>query len=56
MPNCAAGSAIVIVFVGAEATTAVTGPGWLPFASCQTGPAKPCTSSRWLQAESAATV
>src|SRR3954451_24668226 len=56
VPSWATGSAIVIVRVGAEATTAVTDPWGSPSASCQTGPAKPCTSSRWLQAESSARV
>ena len=51
VPNCASGSATVIVFVTVEETTAVTdGPLPSPFASTQTGPAKPCTSSRWLHA------
>src|SRR5215471_5956993 len=49
VPNCASGSAIVIVPSDCDMSTCAV-PTELPDASCQTGDAKPCTSSRWLHA------
>ena len=55
VPNAACGTAIVIVFDAWDATTEAV-PTWLPFASTQTGDAKPCTSRRSLHADVGAIV
>src|SRR5204863_2154632 len=49
VPNCASGSAIVIVRSDCSARTDAVPTLW-PAASAQAGAAKPCTSIRWLQA------
>ena len=49
VPNCASGSWIVIVLSDCTASTDAV-PTLPPDAFTQTGEAKPCTSSRWLQA------
>src|SRR5215469_3580322 len=49
VPNCASGSAIVMVPSDCDISTWAV-PTELPDASCHTGDAKPCTSSRWLHA------
>src|SRR5215469_10617526 len=49
VPNCASGSAIVIVLSAWFAETSGV-PTVAPLASTHTGDANPCTSRRWLQA------
>ncbi len=49
VPNCASGSAIVIVRSDCSASTDAV-PTEPPPALTHTGDAKPCTSTRWLQA------
>ena len=53
VPNCASGSAIVIVRSACSASTDAV-PTLPPHAFTQTGEAKPCTSTRWLQAPAGA--
>src|SRR5580704_8913032 len=55
VPNCASGSAIVIVPSDCEASTAGV-PTVFPDASTHTGALKPCTSSIWLHAPDGAIV
>ena len=49
MPNCASGRAMVIVLSACTASADAV-PTLPPLAFTQTGEAKPCTSTRWLQA------
>src|SRR6266480_798848 len=49
VPNCASGSAIVMVRSACSASTDAV-PTLPPDAFTQAGEAKPCTSTRWLQA------
>ena len=53
VPNCASGRAIVMVRSACSASTDAV-PTLLPPAFTQTGAAKPCTSTRWLQAPAGA--
>src|SRR5205085_8965715 len=53
VPNCASGRAIVIVRSACSASTDAV-PTLSPDAFTQTGAAKPCTSTRWLQAPAGA--
>ena len=49
VPNCASGRAMVIVLSACTASANAV-PTLPPPALTQTGEAKPCTSTRWLQA------
>ena len=49
MPNCASGRAMVMVWLAWMASTDAV-PTLPPLAFTQAGAAKPCTSTRWLQA------
>src|SRR5450755_2805282 len=55
VPNAACGSTIVIVLLACDAATAAV-PSEFPDGSCQTGDAKPCTSSSSLHASAGAMV
>ncbi len=55
VPNCASGSATVIVWSACTASADAV-PTELPVAFTHTGEANPCTSTRWLQAPDGAMV
>src|SRR5216683_912315 len=55
LPKAACGSPIVMVLLACDAATNAV-PTELPEASCQTGAAKPCTSTRSLHASAGAMV